>query len=111
MLMNMSNINDTLISDGYSIQSLVITFRSLRIPMNLNFYCVNTPYLVDKCIGLACCWSRQMLDKNVLTWALTGSVLFIRQVACQPPARLLCVCMHAYFLLLFGMKMSGSSLF
>ena len=47
------------------------------------FYCVNTSYLVDRCICPAPCRSRQTLEKNVLSWALagTGSVLFIRQVA------------------------------
>ena len=49
----------------------------------LNFYCVNTSYLVDRCICPAPCRSRQMLEKNVLSWALAGtsSALFIRQVA------------------------------
>ena len=47
------------------------------------FYCVNTSYLVDRCICPALCRSRQTLEKNVLSWALagTGSVLFIHQVA------------------------------
>ena len=47
------------------------------------FYCVNTSYLVDRCICPAPCRSRQTIEKNVLSWALagTGSVLFIRQVA------------------------------
>ena len=41
------------------------------------------PYLVDRCICPAPCRSRQMLEKNILSWALagTGSVLFTRQVA------------------------------
>ena len=53
------------------------------------FYCVNTPYLVDRCICPAPCRSRQTLEKNVLSWALvgTGSVLFTRQVAVQPACR------------------------
>ena len=48
-----------------------------------HFYCVNTSYLVDRCICPAPCRSRQTLEKNVLSWALagTGSVLFIHQVA------------------------------
>ena len=47
------------------------------------FYCINTSYLVDRYIYPAPCWSRQTLEKNVLSWALagTGSVLFIHQVA------------------------------
>ena len=54
----------------------------------LNFYKL-IPYLVDRCICLAPCRSRQTLEKNVLIWGLagTGSVLFIRQVAVQPPCR------------------------
>ena len=48
-----------------------------------SFYCVNTTYLVDRCICPALCRSCQMLEKNDLSWALarTGSVLFTRQVA------------------------------
>ena len=47
------------------------------------FYCVNISYLVDQCICPARSRSRQTLDKNVLSWALTGtgSVLLIRQVS------------------------------
>ena len=47
------------------------------------FYCVNISYLVDQCICPARSRSRQTLDKNVLSWALTGtgSVLPIRQVS------------------------------
>ena len=53
------------------------------------FYCVNTTYLVDRCICPALCRSRQTLEKNVLSWTLagTGSVLFTRQVAVQPTCR------------------------
>ena len=49
----------------------------------IDFYCVNTSSLVDRCICPVPCRSRQTLEKNVLSWALagTGSVLFIRQVA------------------------------
>ena len=56
---------------------------------NKPFYCVNTTYLVDRCICPALCRSRQTLEKNVLSWALagTGSVLFTRQVAVQPTRR------------------------
>ena len=64
----------------------------------LNFYKL-IPYLVDRCICLAPCRSRQTLEKNVLSWALagTGSVLFTRQVAVQPT----CQCSaHALFLFL-----------
>ena len=44
---------------------------------------------MDRCICPALCWSRQTLEKNVLSWALagTGSVLFTRQVAVQPTCR------------------------
>ena len=47
------------------------------------FYCVNISYLVDQCICPARSRSRQTLDKNVLSWALTGtgSVFLIRQVS------------------------------
>ena len=53
------------------------------------FYCVNTSYLVDRCICPAPCRSRQTLEKNILSWALagTGSILFTRQVAVQPTCR------------------------
>ena len=56
---------------------------------NFQFYCVNTTYLVDRCICPAPCRSRQTLEKNVLSWALagTGSVLLTRQVAVQPTCR------------------------
>ena len=49
----------------------------------VTFYCVNTSYLVDRCICPAPCRSCQTLEKNVLSWALAGigSVLFIRQGA------------------------------
>ena len=49
----------------------------------LDFYCINTSYLVDRCNCPAPFRSRQMLEKSVLSWVLagTGSVLFIRQVA------------------------------
>ena len=65
--------------------------------LNHKFYCVNTPYLVDRCICLAPCRSRQTLEKNVLSWALvgTGSV---------PPAGALRMLAHALFLFLFGAK-------
>ena len=61
-------------------------FKNYRPVSNLNFYCVNTTYLVDRCICPALCRSRQTLEKNVLSWALagTGSVLFTCQVAVQP---------------------------
>ena len=67
----------------------------------LTFYCVNTSYLVDRCICPAPCRSRQTLEKNVLSWALagTGSVLFTRQVAVQPTRW---CSAHALFLFLFG---------
>ena len=45
---------------------------------------INTviPYLVYRCICPAPCWSRQTLEKNVLSWALagTGCVPFTHQV-------------------------------
>ena len=48
-----------------------------------SFYCVNISYLVDQCICPARSRSRQTLEKNVLSWALTGtgSVFLIRQVS------------------------------
>ena len=63
--------------------------KSSRNLPKWNFYCVNTTYLVDRCICPAPCRSRQTLEKNVLSWALagTGSVLFTRQVAVQPTCR------------------------
>ena len=67
----------------------VLTYKNLIYLLNLQFYCVNTTYLVDRCICPALCRSRQTLEKNVLSWALagTGSVLFTRQVAVQPTCR------------------------
>ena len=61
----------------------------VRTGSKTGFYCVNTTYLVDRCICPAPCRSRQTLEKNVLSWALagTGSVLFTRQVAVQPTCR------------------------
>ena len=72
-----------------------------KLTMMEVFYCVNTSYLVDRCICPAPCRSRQTLEKNVLSWALagTGSVLFTRQVAVQPTCR---CSAHALFLFLFG---------
>ena len=62
---------------------------SYWVTLNKQRYCVNTTYLVDRCICPAPCRSRQTLEKNVLSWALagTGSVLFTRQVAVQPTCR------------------------
>ena len=69
--------------------------------VKLNFYKVIS-YLVDQCISLARSWSRQTLEKNVLSWALTGtgSVVLIRQVSPLHPAPLLRVCEHAHLLFL-----------
>ena len=66
----------------------------------LNFYKLIS-YLVDQCICPALCWSRQTLEKNVLSWALagTGSVLFTRQGAVQPTCRYTA---HALFLFLLS---------
>ena len=57
---------------------------------------------MDQCIRLAYSRSCQTLEKNVLTWALTGtgSVLSFRQVSSLHLAPLLCA--HAHFLFLFG---------
>ena len=68
----------------------------------LNFYKIIS-YLVDQCICPARSRSRQTLEKNVLSWALTGtgSVLSIRQVFCRHPAPLLRVRAHAHFLFLW----------
>ena len=54
-----------------------------RAKLRKQFYCVNISYLVDQCICPARSRSRQTLDKNVLSWALTGtgSVLLICQVS------------------------------
>ena len=59
---------------------------------------------MDQCICPARSRSRQKLEKNVLSWALTGtgSVLFTRQVPPLHPAPLLCARAHAHFLFLFG---------
>ena len=48
----------------------------------LNFYKLIS-YLVDQCISPACSRSRQKLEKNVLSWGLTGtsSVVSIHQVS------------------------------
>ena len=62
-------------------KALVHAYVTSRL--NYCFYCVNISYLVDQCICPARSRSRQTLDKNVLSWALTGtgSVLLIRQVS------------------------------
>ena len=64
---------------------LVSEFGKIRAgtQTSLQFYCVNISYLVDQCICPARSRYRQTLDKNVLSWALTGtgSVLLIRQVS------------------------------
>ena len=67
----------------------ILNFRIFAKNGKTQFYCVNTTYLVDRCICPALCRSRQTLEKNVLSWALagTGSVLFTRQVAVQPTCR------------------------
>ena len=67
--------------------------------VKLNFYKVIS-YLVDQCICLARSWSRQTLEKNVLSWALTGSVVLIHQVSPLHPAPLLRVRAHAHLLFL-----------
>ena len=41
--------------------------------LKVAFYCVNTAYLVDKCICPAHCRSLQILEKNILNWALAGT--------------------------------------
>ena len=71
-----------LLSTRRPISSYILCWNMLCSGKNY-FYCVNTSYLVDRCICPAPCRSRQTLEKNVLSWALagTGSVLFIRQVA------------------------------
>ena len=63
--------------------SRVLTHMNVNMVINFTFYCVNISYLVDQCICPARSRSRQTLDKNVLSWALTGtgSVLLIRQVS------------------------------
>ena len=67
--------------------------------VKLNFYKIIS-YLVDQCICPARSRSRQTLQKNVLSWALTGtgSVIFTRQVPPLHPAPLLRVRAHAHFL-------------
>ena len=62
---------------GFHIKGKTYQFKALP------FYCVNISYLVDQCICPARSRSRQTLDKNVLSWALTGtgSVFLIRQVS------------------------------
>ena len=76
-------------------QMHMIRLEGPHRPGKTLFYCVNTSYLVDRCICPAPCRSRQTLEKNVLSWALagTGSVLFNRQVAVQPTCR---CSVHAY---------------
>ena len=61
----------------------ILNFRIFAKNGKTQFYCVNISYLVDQCICPARSRSRQTLDKNVLSWALTGtgSVLLIRQVS------------------------------
>ena len=59
-----------------------------------HFHCINISYPVDNCISPARSRSRQILEKNVLSWSLTGTsrVVSIRQVSSQHPASLLRVC-------------------
>ena len=61
---------------------------------------------MDQCICPARSRSRQTLEKNILSWALTGtgSVVLIRQVSPLHPAPLLHVREHAHLLFLFGAK-------
>ena len=68
---------------------------------------------MDQCICPECSRSRQTLEKNVLSWALTGtgSVVFIHQVSPLHPAPLLCVRAHAHFLFLFGAIVFTSRIF
>ena len=68
-------------------------FATSRTPHTSKFYCVNTPYLVDRCISPMRRRSRQTLEKNVMSWALAGtsSALFIRMVACCPQL-ICCAC-------------------
>ena len=88
---------------------LVIVSLNATALQKLIFHCVNISYLVDRCISPACSRSRQTLEKNVPSWALirTSSVISTHQVATQHPASLLCVCAHAYFLFLFGAKVTS----
>ena len=62
---------------------LVAARQNVQRLRKKDFYCVNISYLVDQCICPARSRSRQTLDKNVLSWALTGtgSVIHIRQVS------------------------------
>ena len=75
---------------------------------NYTFHFVNISYLVDNCISPVRSRSHQMLGKNVLSWALTSSVVSIHQVSSQHPVSLLCMCAHAYLLFLFGEKVLAS---
>ena len=92
---NLSTINLMISSSCNS------TLEKCQHSLKSSFYCVNTTYLVDRCICPAPCRSRQTLEKNVLSWALagTGNVLFTRQVAVQPTCRYTA---HALSLFLFG---------
>ena len=71
---------DRVVPVSTGVQSFVL---QLGPAADRSFYCVNISYLVDQCICPARSRSRQTLDKNVLSWALTGtgSVLLIRQVS------------------------------
>ena len=60
-------------------RGLPINMQQVALASNRPFYCINTTYLVERCICPAPCQSRQTLEKNVLSWALagTGSVLSV----------------------------------
>ena len=73
------------------LSSIVVTKYTLsklngKFNSKLNFYKL-IPYLVDRCICQAPCRSRQTLEKNVLSWALAGTVVscsFARWLYSQP---------------------------
>ena len=79
-------------------------FTSDMSYVNIYFYCVNTSYLVDRCICPAPCRSRQTLEKNVLSWPGPVVSCSFARLLYSLPAGVLCMCAHAHFLFLFGVK-------
>ena len=87
------------LSASLSAMSCLVSGQYLK---EKKFHYVNISYPVDQCISPVCSRCHQTLEKNVLSWALTGSVVSIRQVSSQHPVSPLRVCAYAHFLFLFG---------
>ena len=64
----------------------VTAWSNGKFNSKLNFYKL-IPYLVDRCICPALCQSCQMLEKNVLSWALAGTGSSVRTQRCPAGPR------------------------